>query len=82
MGSPNGSTGSSQRVSWSVIAIAIPSDRRATLIRLTAEGRALIDEALPLLLTMEGDSLDEVLTDRQADQVAASLRRLLVSLED
>lgn len=59
-----------------------PGDRRATLIRLTAEGRALIDEALPSLLAMEGEVVDEVLSDRQADQVAGSLRRLLVSLED
>jgi DNA-binding MarR family transcriptional regulator len=53
-----------------------PRDRRGTLVRLTRAGTALIDEALPSLLTLERDRVAEVLSDRQLEQAAALLRRL------
>lgn len=59
-----------------------PGDRRATLVRLTAEGRHLIDRVLPSLLNREHEILAEALSDRQRDQVAGSLRRLVLSLPD
>jgi DNA-binding MarR family transcriptional regulator len=57
-----------------------PDDRRATLVRLTPEGRDLVDRALPSLLASEQELIERTLTDRQRDQTAASLRRLVLAL--
>lgn len=57
-----------------------PDDRRATLVRLTDEGRHLIDAVLPSLLTEEHQLLAEALSDRQRDQVAGALRRIVHTL--
>jgi DNA-binding MarR family transcriptional regulator len=57
-----------------------PDDRRATLLRLTAEGRDLVDRALPSLLASEQELIERAFTDRQRDQTAASLRRLALAL--
>lgn len=57
-----------------------PDDRRATLVRLTAEGRDLVDRALPSLLASEQELIERAFTDRQRDRTAASLRRLALAL--
>ena len=54
-----------------------PDDRRATLVRLTPEGRHLIDRALTSLLSREHELVNRTVTDRQRDQAAATLRRLV-----
>lgn len=59
-----------------------PDDRRATLVRLTSEGRDLIDRVLPSLLSREHELVAQAVTDRQRDQVAATLRQLLLALPD
>lgn len=56
-------------------------DRRGTLIRLTRKGTAMIDRALPSLLTMERDLLSEALTARQVGQTASLLRRLVLAMD-
>jgi DNA-binding MarR family transcriptional regulator len=57
-----------------------PDDRRATLVRLTPEGRDLVDRALPSLLASERELIERALSDRQRDQTAAALRRLVHAL--
>jgi DNA-binding MarR family transcriptional regulator len=57
-----------------------PSDRRGTLVRLTAQGRAAIDEALPFHLENEERLLTR-LTAAERGRLDALLRRLLASLE-
>jgi DNA-binding MarR family transcriptional regulator len=57
-----------------------PSDRRGTLVRLTPEGRDLIDRALASLLTREQELIERTLSGRQRDQTAANLRRLVLAL--
>jgi len=59
-----------------------PDDRRGTLVRLTQEGRDLVDRALPSLLSSENELIERTLSDRQRDQAAASLRRLVLALPD
>ena len=59
-----------------------PDDRRATLVRLTDGGRELIDTVLPELLTREHEFLSDALSDRQRDQVAGALRRIVRTLPD
>lgn len=59
-----------------------PDDRRATLVRLTAEGRDLIDRVLPSLLSREHELVAQTVTDRQRDQAVATLRRLVLGLAD
>lgn len=58
-----------------------PDDRRGTLIRLTKDGTALIDRAIPSVLTMERDLLSDALTGRQLDQTASLLRRLVLAMD-
>lgn len=58
-----------------------PDDRRGTLIRLTKEGTALVDRAIPSVLTMERDLLSDALTGRQVDQTASLLRRLILTID-
>lgn len=53
-----------------------PDDRRGTLVRLTAKGTALIDRALPSLLTREQERVAEVLTPRQVEQLSGLLSKL------
>jgi DNA-binding MarR family transcriptional regulator len=57
-----------------------PNDRRAILVRLTPEGRDLVDRALSSLLASEQELIDRTLPDRQRDRTAASLRRLMLAL--
>jgi DNA-binding MarR family transcriptional regulator len=57
-----------------------PDDRRATLVRLTPEGRDLVDRALPSLLASEHELVERTLSGRQRDQTAANLRRLVLAL--
>ncbi|TQM29459.1 MarR family winged helix-turn-helix transcriptional regulator [Nocardia bhagyanarayanae] len=58
-----------------------PEDRRSVRVRLTAEGRKLVDELLPLHIANEQRLLDAL--DAQArDQLTALLRRLAESLGD
>jgi DNA-binding MarR family transcriptional regulator len=56
-----------------------PSDRRGTLIALTAKGRDLIDGVTPDHLANE-DSLLAALTPGEREQLAALLRKLLLGL--
>jgi DNA-binding MarR family transcriptional regulator len=53
-----------------------PDDRRGALVRLTPDGTTLVDRALPSLLTMEQETLEQALTARQLSQTAALLRRI------
>lgn len=57
-----------------------PGDRRATLVRLTPQGRELLDQALQSLLTSERELVDGAIPQRQRDQAAATLRRLVLAL--
>jgi DNA-binding MarR family transcriptional regulator len=57
-----------------------PKDRRGTLIRLTAQGRALIDEALETHLANE-EQLLEHLSAAERARLDALLRKLLSGLE-
>lgn len=59
-----------------------PDDRRATRVRLTPAGLELIDRVLPSLLSSEHELVGQAMTDRQRDQAASALRRLVVSLAD
>jgi DNA-binding MarR family transcriptional regulator len=59
-----------------------PDDRRATLVRLTPEGRDLIDRALPSLLAREGELVGGAIPQGQRDQAAGALRRLVLALPD
>lgn len=59
-----------------------PDDRRGVLVALTAEGRAVIDEALPALLSAEATMLRDAIGDaRDRDRLAGLLRQLLVAME-
>ncbi|MCP2291236.1 MarR family winged helix-turn-helix transcriptional regulator [Nocardia amikacinitolerans] len=58
-----------------------PEDRRSVRVRLTAEGRKLVDELLPLHVANEQRLLD-ALDTQDRDQLAALLRRLAESLGD
>lgn len=55
-----------------------PDDRRGTLVRLTAEGRDVIDGALATLLTAERDLVGAALDD-EVDAAAAMLRQLVLA---
>lgn len=57
-----------------------PQDRRGALLRLTTDGTALVDRALPSLLTMERELLAGSLSDRQLEQASSLLRKLAVSV--
>jgi DNA-binding MarR family transcriptional regulator len=67
-----------QTAGW-VVRHPDPDDRRATRVQLTPEGRELIDRALPSLLTSEQQHIERTLSERQRDQAAASLRRLVLA---
>lgn len=56
-------------------------DRRGVIVRLTQEGRALVDGAVEDLLTQEDDVLS-VLDPAERAGVADALRRLLLSFEE
>ncbi|MCP2318468.1 DNA-binding transcriptional regulator, MarR family [Nocardia amikacinitolerans] len=58
-----------------------PEDRRSVRVRLTVEGRKLVDELLPLHVANEQRLLD-ALDTQDRDQLAALLRRLAESLGD
>lgn len=53
-----------------------PGDRRATRVRLTQQGLEVIDEVLPSLLEMEGETTGSKLTASQLERMASMLRRL------
>jgi len=61
--------------------IADPTDRRVVLVRLTPEGRAIVDEAAEAHYRLERELLRS-LTPRQQATVSRSLRTLLVDLGD
>ncbi|KNX38016.1 MarR family winged helix-turn-helix transcriptional regulator [Luteipulveratus halotolerans] len=58
-----------------------PSDRRGVLVRLTADGRRVVDAAMADLLQHEQDILSH-LPARERDRLASGLRTLLAALED
>lgn len=60
---------------------ADPDDRRGTLVRLTAKGKALIDTATAKHVDNE-DRLLSALTARERQQLNELLRKLLISLGD
>ncbi|MGO8882331.1 MAG: MarR family transcriptional regulator [Streptosporangiaceae bacterium] len=60
---------------------AAPGDRRAQLVRLTAEGLRLFDEIAPVHLANE-DRLLSALSPAERAGLAALLQRLLASFED
>lgn len=55
-----------------------PSDRRATLVRLTPHGRDVIDSVLPELIEIEDEAAGSRLSPRQLEQASSLLRRLSV----
>jgi DNA-binding MarR family transcriptional regulator len=55
-----------------------PDDRRGTLVRLTTEGREVIDDALTTLLEAENDLVQTALGDEDETDAAASMLRQLV----
>lgn len=57
-----------------------PADRRGALVRLTADGRALVDRAMEAHVATELE-LVEALTTEERSQLAALLRKLLLSVE-
>jgi DNA-binding MarR family transcriptional regulator len=57
-----------------------PSDGRGALVRLSAEGAALIDDVFPRLLELERELVGGISSERIAD-IAASLREVLASVE-
>ena len=59
---------------------ADPNDRRGTLVRLTAHGRAVIDEALPVHVQNE-ERLLTAPTEAERKRLDALLRKLLSNLE-
>ena len=61
--------------------LADPSDRRGTLVRLTAKGKALIDAATTAHVANE-DRLLSALSAREQQQLGELLRKLLISLGD
>lgn len=59
-----------------------PADRRRVLVRLTDEGRELIDRAMDAHVTALETTLASALPDRgEQEELVALLRRLLVHLE-
>jgi DNA-binding MarR family transcriptional regulator len=58
-----------------------PNDRRGTLVRLTAKGKALIDAAATKHVANEARLL-AALTPREQEQLTDLLRKLLESLGD
>lgn len=58
-----------------------PNDRRGTLVRLTAKGKALIDAATTKHVANE-ERLMSALTAREQQQLTELLRKLLVGLGD
>jgi DNA-binding MarR family transcriptional regulator len=58
-----------------------PDDRRGVIVRLTAEGRAAVDDAFAALLEAE-QALLEVLPERDRTRLAVLLRTLLASFAD
>ena len=61
--------------------IADPSDRRVVLVRLTPEGKEIVDETAVAHYRLERELL-QGLTSRQRDKLAATMRSLLIDLGD
>ena len=57
-----------------------PNDRRGSLVRLTEDGRAVVDEAMQLHEQAEHRQLD-ALDDDERRQLAVLLRKLLLSVD-
>lgn len=59
-----------------------PDDRRGVLITLTAEGRQVIDEALPVLLDAEAKLIQNAIgSPRDRERFAGFLRQLLLDFD-
>jgi DNA-binding MarR family transcriptional regulator len=59
-----------------------PDDRRGVLIRLTSQGIALIDQAIPAITRLENDLVARAIdSEHQRSLVADGLHRLLVDQE-
>jgi len=63
-----------------VARIPNPADRRGSLVQLTDEGRDVIERAVDLQADVER-RLCRALTERQVDQLAGLLRRLLLDVD-
>ena len=61
--------------------IADPGDRRVVLVRLTPEGREIVDETAVAHYRLERELL-QGLTPQQRDKLAATMRSLLIDLGD
>ena len=61
--------------------IASPSDRRVVLVRLTTEGRRIVDEAANAHYQLERELL-QALTPAQQQRLSSALRTLLIDLGD
>lgn len=61
--------------------IGDPADRRVVLVRLTPEGRRIVDEAAETHYLLERELL-RTLSPTQQDKLAATLRSLLIDLGD
>ncbi|HEY3517152.1 MAG TPA: MarR family transcriptional regulator, partial [Gammaproteobacteria bacterium] len=57
------------------------SDKRSTLVELTARGEAAIEAAQSAVRELDCALLDRALNDREQQRLAQLLRKLLVSLE-
>lgn len=58
-----------------------PEDRRSTIVALTADGVALVDEVYERMLELYDDAL-ELVDTRRREELADLLRAILVNLED
>jgi DNA-binding MarR family transcriptional regulator len=58
-----------------------PRDRRGTLVKLTARGKALIDTALEKHVANE-DRLLSALNEKELRQLSVLLRKLLIAMDD
>ena len=57
-----------------------PADRRGSIVRLTGEGRSVIDRAMEIHAVVEHELLT-VLTDQDRESLAGLLRRLLLGVD-
>lgn len=57
-----------------------PADRRGSLVRLTAKGRRVVDQAMERHVEVERE-LVAVLGERERERLAATLRKLLLALD-
>jgi len=68
-----------ERKGW-IERVPNPNDRRGVLVRLTAEGKAVVDAAMVDHAATE-HALVEALTPKEREQLSALLRKLLRSLD-